>query len=114
MSIEEPTTIDFVVIDKNHTYVELLIVDHLDWLNAEGEHLLMLQEKLNTYLEFIEGGELVQNKPHAKGLPVTIIILGKYPLSTEAERFLNLAKGAVTQAGFSLEFRVEDALSDDD
>lgn len=114
MTVDEPTKIDFTAISKDRTHVALIIVDHLAWLENEGEHFLMLQEKLNTYLEFIEGGELVQNMPHAAGLPVIISILGKYPLSTEAEKFFNLAKGIVAGAGFSLEFRVEDSFADTD
>ena len=112
MAVDEPNKIDFTVISKDRTYVMLIVVDHLDWHENEGEHLLMLQDKLNTYLEFIEGGELVQNMPHAAGLPVIISIYGKYPLSSEAARFVELAKGTVAGAGFSLEFKVEELFAD--
>jgi len=112
MTVAEPKKIDFTAISKDRTHVALVIVDHLDWLTNEGEHLLMLQDKLNSYLEFIESGELVQNVPRAKGLPVIISIMGKYPLSTEAEKFFDLAKDAVTEAGFSLEFKVEGSFAD--
>ena len=47
----------------------------------------MLQEKLNTYLYFIESGKLVETYFWAKGLPVVIQISGKYPMSSEAQRF---------------------------
>jgi hypothetical protein len=112
VAIDEPDKIDFTVISKDRTYVTLIIVDHLDWLENEGEHLLMLQDKLNTYLEFIEGGELAQSMPRAAGLPVIISIYGKYPLSQEAARFFDLAKDTVAGAGFSLEFRVEESFAD--
>ena len=112
MAVDEPDKIDFTVISKEQTYVTLIIVDHLDWLENEGEHLLMLQDKLNTYLEFIEGGELVQSMPHAAGLPIIISIYGKYPLSQEATKFLGLARGTVMKAGFSLEFKVEESFAD--
>ena len=46
MAVDELTKIDFAAISKDRTHVALIIVDHLDWLENEGEHLLMLQEKL--------------------------------------------------------------------
>ena len=74
MAVDEPNQIDFIAYDKNKTFVELFISDHLDWRENEGEHLLILQDKLSAYLEFKEGGQLVERFPWAAGLPVTIKI----------------------------------------
>ena len=106
MSVEETNTIDRTAWDKNKTHVWLVISDHLDWEEKEGEHLLLLQEKLNTYLYFIESGKLVEANPWANGLPVTIRIFGKYPLSTEAKRFIGLVKEKLATIGVSLDFEL--------
>ena len=106
MAVDEPNQIDFVAYDKNKTFIDLVISDHLDWRENKGEHLLILQDKLNAYLEFKEGGQLVKRFPWAAGLPVTIKIMAKYPLSAQAEKFFRLAKGPVEETGATLEFEL--------
>lgn len=106
MAVDEPNKIDFVAYDKTKTFVDLVISDHLDWRENEGEHLLILQDKLNTYLEFKEGGQLVERFPWAASLPVTIKIMAKYPLSPQAEKFLRLAKDPVEETGAALVFEL--------
>jgi hypothetical protein len=106
MSVEETNKIDRTAWDKNKTRVWLVISDHLDWKIEEGEHLLLLQDKLNTYLYFIESGKLVEALPWADGLPVTIRIYGKFPLSAEAARFLELVKQKLATIDVSIEFKL--------
>jgi hypothetical protein len=106
MSIDETSKIDFWWRDKEKGLAVLAISDHLDWDQDEGEHLLLLQEKLNTYLHFIESGEMVKTKPDMAGLPVVIQILAKYPLSEQATTFYRLAEKTISGAGFSLEFEL--------
>ena len=106
MSVEDTRKIDAVAMDKNPTDVTLLISDHLDWVEDEGAHLLLLQNKLNAYLEFIESGELVQKVPRSAGLPVIILVDAKFPLSPAAQKFFDLAKGAVKEVGVSLDFEL--------
>jgi hypothetical protein len=106
MSIDETSKIDFWWRDKEKGLAVLAISDHLDWDQDEGEHLLLLQEKLNTYLHFIESGEMVKMKPDMAGLPVVIQILAKYPLSEQATTFYRLAEKTISGAGFSLEFEL--------
>jgi len=106
MSVDETNKIDRTAWDKDKTRVWLVISDHLDWKAEEGEHLLLLQEKINTYLHFIESGKLVETLPWADGLPVTIRIYGKFPLSREAARFLDLVKQKLETIGVSIEFKI--------
>ena len=67
MSITENKIIDFMGIDISTNEVKLFIADHLDWSDAKGDHMFMLQDKINEYLAFIESGELLQEYPKAKG-----------------------------------------------
>ena len=53
MSILENSSIDGMGIDEDGQTLVFMISDHLDWEN-EGEHLLLLQDKLNAYLGYIE------------------------------------------------------------
>ena len=76
MSIDQPAVIDFLWKDEKNNRAVATIADHLDW-EKEGEHLLLLQNKLNHYLEFIQSGQLVKAKPEFKGLPVLIHVAAR-------------------------------------
>lgn len=112
MSIDEPAVVDFLWKDEANNRVVLTISDHLDW-EEEGEHLLLLQDKLNHYLEFVEGGQLVKAKPEFKGLPVLIHVAAQHPLSENAARFYEMVKERVAQLGLELEFDLGGELLDD-
>jgi len=58
MSINELRVIDIVSKKKNSCIV-LTISDHLDWEKTK-EHLLLLEEKINTYLSFLESGDVYE------------------------------------------------------
>ena len=103
MTVEEPSKIDFNVIEPQSGDMRLVIADHLDW-KEEGEHLLLLQNKLNSYLAFIESGEIYAKLPKATGRKIVIEVVGKFPLSDEARKFYGLAGKAIEDAGFSLRF----------
>jgi hypothetical protein len=105
MSIEQGDKIDFVNIEYQTGDVLLSISDHLSWDEDEGHHLLLLQTKLNTYLAFVEGGQMYRQIPEAMGRRVVINLVSKFPLSEEATKFFQLASAAISDAGFSLRFR---------
>jgi hypothetical protein len=106
MTVEEPSKIDFTAIEPQTGDVRLVISDHLDWGEQKGEHLLLLQNKLNSYLAFIESGEIYTKVPKASGRKIVIEVMGKFPLSEEARRFYQLAGKAIEDAGFSLRFEL--------
>lgn len=103
MSVDQPAVVDFRWKDEANNRAVLTISDHLDW-EEEGEHLLLLQDKLNHYLEFIESGQLIEAKPEFKGLPVLIHVAAQYPLSGQAAKFYERAKERAADFGCSLEF----------
>jgi hypothetical protein len=106
MSIEDTDKVDFVTIDNATGHVRLTISDHLDWRQDEGAHLLLLQEKINTYLHFVESGEMHSTMPVTVGRNVIISVAAKYPLSGEATIFFRKAQAVVQSTGLSLEFQV--------
>ena len=106
MTVEQTNTIDFSSIDKNSGEFVLTISDHLPWSEDEGQHLQILQDKLNAYLRFIESGELARKMPASEGRKVIISIVGKYEFSHQGKIFFERARNAVSGAGFELEFRL--------
>ena len=106
MTIEQTGIVDILAIDKDTGNVRLVITDHRAWNVDAHEHLRLLQEKINTYLRFIESGEMLETRPDTRGRDVVIGIVGKHPLSQEAQEFLKTAQEVVEKAGFGLEFEL--------
>ena len=108
MSISETNVVDIVGVDPDKKIARLAISDHLGWDGAEEEkeHLWLLQEKINAYLRFIEGGEMYQNYPDARGAKCEIELVSKYPLSVAGVRFFEQARSIVQAAGFDLLYKV--------
>lgn len=104
MSIEQVDVVDFISVNEAANEVVLTISDHLEWVSGTKEHLLLLQEKINSYLRFIESGELLGSYPNANGRAAVINIIGKYPLSEEAIEFIDQVKSIVGDAGIALRF----------
>lgn len=107
MTIDQTGVIDFVTRDPVSGKLGLVISDHLSWEEDEDEHLWLLQEKLNSYLAFIETGQIhkvYEGIPHPEDCAITIEISGKYPLSAKAQRFFQHAGKTIADAGFKLEF----------
>ncbi|EGU30886.1 hypothetical protein VIBRN418_16406 [Vibrio sp. N418] len=98
MTIEQLDKVDFIAHDDEK--VTLVISDHLEWDDG-NEKLLMLQDKLNLYLSFIESGEIYERYPIANGKLFEIRVVSKYQPNHEAEQFISLVSKVVSDAGFS-------------
>lgn len=105
MTIEQEKVVDFIGTKEELGKVALGISDHLEW-DEKNEKLLLLQEKLNSYLAFIESGEILKKYPKAKGKKVLIELISKYPPSQEGLAFLERAKGVIEGAGFEFGWKV--------
>ena len=105
MTIEQLDKIDIIGTNENKT--SLVISDHLEW-DAKNEKLLLLQDKLNTYLAFVESGEIYEQYPDALDKSIEIKLVSKYHPNQEALKFLNLASGIIQSAGFVLVYEVRD------
>jgi hypothetical protein len=105
MSVDQPKIIDFTGVDKASGEVILTISDHLDWQDSP-KHQLVLQEKINSYLAFIESGEIFESYPDSKGRPVAIKVVFKHKPDQGGRQFLARAKEVIESAGFSLRHEV--------
>jgi hypothetical protein len=107
MSIEEKDTIDIISRAKDGSYVTLTATDHLTW--GDRDHLMMLQDKLNSYLAFIESGEIFESYPDAQKKDIKISVVCKFPPDEEGVKFLSLCKEAIENAGFSFSYIVHES-----
>jgi hypothetical protein len=108
MSIKQQNVIDLVVLHPETGNVILILFDPFEWYDDadDGEHLLQLQEKLNAYLSFVQGGQLHKEWPNALGKAVEFQVHAFYPPGVQAKRFYELATKTASDVGFSLRFRL--------
>ena len=88
-------------IDRETGHVVLTISDHLDWSDTVG-HQTILQKKLNTYLAFVESGEILGQYPEAKNRPVAFRVVFQVPPDQSGRAFVARAREAIESAGFTL------------
>jgi hypothetical protein len=108
MSIEQTKVIDAIGIDNATDNVVLTISDHINWLEQTNDHLFLLQEKLNSYLAFIESGEIVDAYPDAKNRKVVTDIVYKYPLNKQAQEFYQKVEKIIENAGIEFQYGLLD------
>ena len=102
MSVEDVKTVDAISIDVDGNIV-LTISDHLEW---NDEHLLLLQEKLNNYLSFIESGEISESYPPAKDSKIKINVVYKYEPTIEGVLFLSKCSSIISKAGIGFSYEL--------
>ena len=105
MTVEQTNLVDFVSVIASKNEVILTISDHLEW-DEKNEHILLLQEKLNSYLAFIESGELLSSYPNAIGKSVVVDVVCKHPLNAAASDFFDRGASIFKDAGFRLTHQV--------
>lgn len=88
MSVVKTDSIDAIGMEKEMQRVFLTIIDPLLW-DDENVHLYTLQEKINTYLYFIESGELLKAFPDSKGFDIAIELVLKHMPSDKAITFFD-------------------------
>lgn len=101
MTVEQAKVIDAIHTDTRTGCVHLTIADHLEW---DGDHLMKLQEKLNSYLAFVESGEIRTAYPASVDSAVAIDLVLKYRPNAEGEAFLAQVRNVLEGAGFTFHY----------
>jgi len=104
MSVDQSRIVDIVSRDKEGRFF-LNIVDHLNWTNPEL-HLKLLEDKINTYLDFLRSGEFYEKYPDAKGCPIEICTMFRDAPTTDARRFLAKVSEIVETEGYTFSFKL--------
>ena len=90
MSVSENNTVDGIAIDHDGKTLVMLITDHLDWEKEnEYEHLMALQAKINSYVEFIESKQYANVYPNKGFDSFRIEIHFKNGLNDNCNKFIN-------------------------
>jgi len=107
MSIENVEVVDFISIGPAPDEVVLTVSDHLRW--GDPEHLFLIQEKINSYLSFVEGGQILEDFPKAEGKSVRIEFVCKYPPDEDGIGFLDRCREVTLGAGIDMTYRHQPA-----
>lgn len=109
MALHDTDQVDLVLIDEdNEENVYLTIFDALEWNESEeldDEHILLLQDKINTYLRFIESDEIYEKVPNTVGRTHFIIqVYSQHDPSFYGKKFYNIVSEQLGEAGYGFEF----------
>jgi len=110
MTIEQTGVIDIVSISEDDTIANLTISDHLPWDEKVRDHLLLVQEKINEYLEFIESGTLYEARPDLREKRLVLKVIAKHAPPIEAEDFYKALQQRLANSGYAFVFLLSDPL----
>ena len=96
MSIEELNAVDGLGVSDDKKELALLVSDHLDWDN-EYEHLVLLQDKINAYVSFIEAKQYKSIYPQYDFERFVIEIHFKYNITNNCCKFIETASQQIRQ-----------------
>ena len=92
MSILEENVIDSASIENG--ILILTISDHLKW---DNEHLFLLQEKINSYIQYIESGQIFEDFGESSYETIEIQLIYKYKPNENYRKFLYCLEGALSK-----------------
>lgn len=104
MSVDQTNVVDIVAEDSSGAIL-LVISDHLDWSNSR-QHLFTLQEKVNTYIRFVDSGEIYEKYPKARDRVIQIDVRFHRTLPLQARSFLERMRSDVERFGFQFRYEV--------
>jgi len=108
MSVVEADKVDIVATRPGSSSVVLVITDHLRWDDLDA-HLLALQAKLDTYIAFIESGQLhrVEEPAIPPNPELRIRVAMRYAPPPAAQEFFKKASAVLAGIGVSLDQTVD-------
>lgn len=102
MSVEDKNKIDAISTNKEGVIV-LTISDHLEW-DENNNHLLILQDKINSYFDALESGQIHENYSSAVGKKIMIQIVFKFLPNSKGEDFLRKVKEFIEGNGYAFNY----------
>ena len=106
MAITEKDTIDSVAYEKNTLIMQLY--DHLDFEGKfEYDHLVMLQDKLNTYIWYVDSKQYQETYPDKKFENFLIKIFFVCEITELCEKFIRNVNLKLQKSNIHIDWFVE-------
>lgn len=109
MTIEQSGIVDLIAISTDSGVASLIVSDHLEWGVNDKAHMLRVQEKINEYLSFIEGGTLLDARPDLKNKRLVLKVIGLHQPSSEGLAFYDKLRDALADVGYPFVFELRPA-----
>lgn len=106
MTVEQEKKIDIIYTEEDESEVVVAICDHLPW--DMEDHILILQEKINSYITFILGGQIYEDYPDSKDKKITIQVYALHEFTDEALEFLENVKEFLSEHDIGFKYEVSD------
>lgn len=78
LNVENTDTIDGLAYEQETSSLILLLADGMDWSDM-NRHLLLLQEKLNNYIWYIDSKQYEEKYPDVKRIELRVSFLFQEP-----------------------------------
>lgn len=78
LNVESTYTIDGLAFNQETSSLILLLADGMDWIDI-NRHLLLLQDKLNAYIGYIDSRQYEEKYPDVKRIEMRVNFLFKMP-----------------------------------
>ena len=104
MAIDNATVIDAIGEEKMTGDLVLTISDHLDW-NNERDHLQALQDKINAYFDFIQSGQIYEERPEARERAIRIDVIAQFPAPASVASFFHAIEKVAVQNGAAFTYK---------
>jgi len=101
MTVDNLESIDFISTSPEGDIV-LTISDHLVW--GDDEHLYILQEKINKYIDFIERGDVYEKYEQAIGKKFVIELIYRFDPLVGDLKFMDKIKNFLSSIGIKFQF----------
>jgi len=107
VTISDAKTIDIIATQPGSDLVKLVIADHLPWEDVHA-HSHVLQAKINTYIAFVESGQLqrVKEPPIPDSPRVCIALAALHTPPAAAQEFLGRVKAFLASQGIQFDLDV--------
>jgi len=107
MSVMDIGKIDGIAKCQENSELVLLITNHLDW-EAEYEHLKILQDKINSYINFIESKQYLEVYPQSSFESYVIEIHFQHGISENCLAFLEVVANQVEEINIKIRIELEE------
>ncbi len=104
MALENCKVIDTIGTRIEDGKIILSILDSWDW-SDERAHLTALQEKFNSYFDFVESGHVYEDYPTAKGKDVVVAVITRFDFEGAGKKLFEHAAVIGAALNFTLEYK---------
>lgn len=105
MTVEDTGKIDVIKRIAGDGQLVLEIEDPLSW--GSERHLFLLQEKVNTYVSFVETGQYLEHVDAQAGDQIRIEVVATHPPDATGQAFLFEIGERMARLGHALTYRIK-------